>query len=78
MLLRGVVPGDVVEVMVRSGVLEIIRVAYDCLEVAFWRGDEVGVVQEQGPREVVPPNYAVLCKGPGKYRPGRAWQCHSR
>lgn len=43
-LLRGSVPGDVVEVMVERGFRELGDVADHGLEVTFGRRDEVGVV----------------------------------
>lgn len=63
MLLRGRVPGDVVEVVVDRGVSVILGVAYESLEVSFGRGDEVCVVEEKCSWEIVPTHYAVLCEG---------------
>lgn len=50
------------KVVVDCGVLEFLGVAEQCLKVALWRGDEVGVVEEEGSWEVVPPYYAVFCE----------------
>lgn len=63
MLLRGRIPGDVVEIVVDSGVSVVMRVTYESLEVSFWRGNEVCVVEEKCSWEVVPAHYTVLCKG---------------
>ena len=56
------VPRNVVKIMVNGGVLVVPGVADDGLEVSLRRRDEVGVVEKEGSREVVPAKYAVLCK----------------
>lgn len=65
MLLRRSVPGDVVEVVVGGGVLVVLRVADKGLEVALRGGDEVGIIKEEGPRQVFPASDAVLGERPG-------------
>lgn len=69
MLLRWIVPGDEVEVVVDGGVLELIRVADDGVEVAFRRGEEVGIVHQDDPRKVIPTPQAVLDEGLRKHHP---------
>lgn len=59
-LLWGLVPRNVVQVMVYGCGGEFRGVADDCLEVAFGGGDEVGVVHEECSWEVVPSPDAVL------------------
>jgi len=71
-LFRRHVPLDVVEVVVGDAGHEARRVAEQRLEVALWGGDEVGVVHEQGARQVVPPPHSVLHEVPRQRHPGRA------
>jgi hypothetical protein len=72
-LLGRVVPLDVVQVMVDGGVAEPARVAGHRLEVELWRGDHVGVVEQQRPGEVVlPPQDHVLRERARQHRPRRA------
>jgi hypothetical protein len=68
---RGV-PADEVQVVVDRGVAEPARVAGHRLEVELGRGDDVGVVQQQRPRQVVvPPHRHVLRERPRQHRPRR-------
>jgi hypothetical protein len=61
---RRVVPGDVVQVVVHGGVPELVGVAGHRVEVALRGGDEVGVVHEHRPGQVVPPPDQVLHERP--------------
>ena len=72
MLLRGVVPRDEVQVVVDGGVAERRRVADDGVEVAFGRGDEVDVVEEDRAGEGVPALVAILHEGTGEDCPSGA------
>lgn len=65
MLLWRGVPSNVVEIIVEGGVLVVVRVAYDRLEVSLRRRYEVGVVEKEGSGQVVPTQYAVFCKRSG-------------
>jgi hypothetical protein len=70
-LARRHVPLDVVEVVVGDGLHEPGRVADERLEVALRGGDEVGVVHEQRPGQVVPPPHRVLHEVPRQRHPRR-------
>lgn len=72
-LLRRIVPGDVVEIMVNCSVLVVFRIAYKCLKVSLRRWDKVGVVEEKGPWQIVPPHYGILGKRSWQYCP--SWTC---
>ena len=65
---RGVPPNEV-HVIVHRGVPELGGVAGHRLEVELGRGDEVGVVEEQRTRQVVPPQNAVFCEPTRQHRP---------
>lgn len=61
-LLGRCIPSDVVKIMVDCGVSVFIRVADKGLEVSLWRGNKVGVVEEESSWEIVPTHYAILSK----------------
>lgn len=61
------------EVVVGRGVLVVLSVADKGLEVALRGGNEVGIIKEEGPRQVFPASNAVLGERPGKYHPSRTW-----
>lgn len=56
MLLWRIIPSDVMEIVVHRGVLVVLGVAYEGLEVSLGRGDKICVVEEESPWQVVPTN----------------------
>lgn len=62
-LLRRIVPSNVVKVTVYCGVAELFRVAHYSVEVSFGRRYEVRVVHEYCSGEVLVSPYAVVDEG---------------
>lgn len=63
-LLWGIIPCNVVEVMVYSSVLEFLAVADYGVEVTLWRRYKIGIVHEQYSRQIIPTHDRVLYERP--------------
>lgn len=71
MLLRRIVPGDIVKVVVDRRVAKLRRIADDCVKIALGGREEIGVVHQYSAREIVPSPYAELDELVGKHHPSR-------